>query len=129
MKTKSRIYAFRNLNFTIGYDPEDFWKLVEDKKRYRVNIKDLNISSFSWSKIINGKEIFYSILDVYKNQKQYKNEVEKAIKSNLNYPIILINDEILDGNHRVLKALILKHDKIYAKYITEEELTSIEIEL
>lgn len=125
---ESRSYAFRNLNFDIGYDQQDLWNIVDGKKRFRIEIRKLDVESPSWSRMENDKEIFYSISEVYNNQEEYQNEVERTMRSNLNYPIVLVNcNEILDGNHRVLKAIILGHKSIYAKNITEEELKEVEI--
>lgn len=61
--------------------------------------------------------------------KKFQEEQQEIVmKSNLKYPILLTVDKkgkikgVIDGNHRVLKAKILKHDFIKAYHIPEEDI-------
>jgi len=45
--------------------------------------------------------------------------------ADLDYPIIVIDDGILDGAHRYIKAVLLGHKTIKGLYITEEQFLEI----
>ena len=68
-----------------------------------------------------SKNIYYSAIDVIKNPKKYKNEINGIKKSNLKYPIIMDEKHIIDGVHRLSKAFL--QDKKYIKaYIFDKNL-------
>lgn len=67
------------------------------------------------------KNIFYSPNDVLQNPKKYKDDYERIKKANLKYPIILANNYIVDGVHRLTKAHLQKKKYIKA-YIFEGDL-------
>ena len=86
------------------------------------NYKDITVKNKSTNKYVK-------LNDISKEEKE--KEIEKinkeVMKSNLKYPIIVSEKDnkatnILDGNHRVEKAHILKHDKIKGYSIPEEDL-------
>lgn len=58
-----------------------------EKKRFRIEIRKLDVENPSWSRMENGKEIFYLISEVYSNQEEYghktiyaKNITEEELK-------------------------------------------------
>lgn len=66
---------------------------------------------------IPGKKTFYSPLEVMKNQKNklFKEHNDMIKKANLKYPIILTEKyQIVDGSHRLCKALLAKKKTIKA---------------
>ena len=69
----------------------------------------------------SSKKIYYSPNDVIKNPKKYKNEMDKIKKTNLKYPIIMDEKDVIDGIHRLSKAYL--QDKKYIKaYIFNKKL-------
>lgn len=67
------------------------------------------------------KNIMYSAKDVLKNPEKYSNDYKRIINADLSYPIIISNNEIIDGIHRLTKAYLKNKKKIKA-YIFSEEL-------
>jgi len=70
-----------------------------------VSIEDIlfNLKFDGWYDSVLGS---YSPVDVLKNPKKYKHEMEKINKANLKYPIMLDGNNIADGVHRVCKAIL-----------------------
>jgi len=68
-----------------------------------------------------SKKIFYSPQDVLNEPKKYKDDYNRIINANLNYPIIITkNNIIIDGVHRIIKAFKLK--KQIKAYIFDNKL-------
>lgn len=68
------------------------------------------------------KNIFYSPQDVLDNPKKYKNDYNRIMNANINYPIIIAkNNIIVDGIHRLVKAHMLKKKQIKA-YVFDNKL-------
>ncbi len=63
-----------------------------------------------------GYDMRFSLNDIMKNKKMYKEDYDKIKKADLRYPILINEsaDSILDGRHRIAKALISGHDTIEA---------------
>ena len=70
------------------------------------------------------KNIYYSPLDVIKNQKnkKYKDDVKRIKEADMKYPIILCGDNIVDGMHRLSKAYLSKQKKIKAYLFTKKDM-------
>jgi disulfide oxidoreductase YuzD len=70
-----------------------------------------------------SKGIFYSSMDVLNNSnnKKYSNEIKRIKEANLNYPIIIYNNNIVDGVHRLTKAY-LENKKTIKAYIFKSDL-------
>jgi len=70
------------------------------------------------------KNIYYSPMEVIKNPKnnKYKKEIERINKANLSYPIIIYNNYIIDGVHRLSKAYLDNKKKIKAYIFTKQEM-------
>jgi len=92
-------------------------------KSTSVDIDDLlhNLEYKGWGDPI--KSILYSPLDVLKNpnKKQYKKEIQRIENADLKYPIIIYNNNIVDGVHRLTKANLQGKKKIKA-YIFNSDL-------
>lgn len=54
-----------------------------------------------------SKNEYYSPLEVLKNPKKYKNEIDRIKNADLKYPIIINNRFIVDGVHRLCKAYLM----------------------
>ena len=67
------------------------------------------------------KKIKYSAMDVIKSPKKYKNEINRIKKADLKYPIIMDEQYIIDGVHRLSKAY-LQNKKYIKAYIFDKKL-------
>lgn len=83
-------------------------------KPTNILIKDIlfNLSFKGWS---DGKHV-YSPLDVLENPKKYPEEIKRIKDADLNYPIMVTENFIVDGVHRTIKALH-KGDKYIKAYV------------
>ena len=64
-----------------------------------------------------SKKILYSPQDVLNEPKKYKDDYERIINAELNYPIIITkNNSVVDGIHRLIKAFYLKN-KLMPMYL------------
>ena len=70
---------------------------------------------------VPSKKIYYSAIDVIKNPKNYKNDMDRIKKANLNYPIIMDEKYVIDGVHRLSKAY-LQNKKYIKAYIFDKKL-------
>ena len=99
-------------------DKEYFWNveklfpLAAQLPRHRVKINQIpNLNGDLWFQGIGGTPI-PSIIGV-------ANHIKRMQKADLSYPIILSKDgrHLVDGGHRVLKAIVEGHDEIEAVYM------------
>ena len=65
--------------------------------------------------------LFYSAKQVLENPKKYKDEIKRINEANLKYPIIVYNNNIVDGVHRLTKSCLLNKKTIKA-YIFDDKL-------
>lgn len=99
---ESRTYAFKSCDSDIGYDQEDLW-VLPGRTEY-VNIFDLDIFSKCWSR----DNRYYSLMDVADNPNLFPERIRRDEEASLEYPIIITEkNQILDGNHRVLKSILM----------------------
>ena len=89
------------------YHVRELIKIMQDLKKYPVEEKSVNDlvkrnrneDPWTWE----GKLTFGDYIDHY----------DRALEADLSYPLILSPEgQILDGNHRLLKAYVEKKDKI-----------------
>jgi len=114
--------------------------------RFKSYFENKHYEETYWSKKINGKEVTITIKDVQNILDEKNVDVEniavddvsdmcvhkdkddektlaRSEKSNLDYPIIISKDlkgnlnMILDGHHRLLKAINNNHDNIKARIL------------
>jgi disulfide oxidoreductase YuzD len=97
--------------------------IYKPKSKY-VKVKSLlkTLEYKGWGDPI--KKIYYSALDVIKNpkKKKYKNEIARIKKANLKFPIIIANNIVVDGVHRLTKAHLSHKEKIKAYVFTNKEM-------
>ena len=70
------------------------------------------------------QNIYYSPFNVIENPKNkiYKDEIKRIKKADLTYPIILNNNHVIDGVHRLTKAYLTKQKKIKAYVFTKRQM-------
>jgi len=75
---------------------------------------------------IPDKNIKYSPMDVLTNpnKKMYKKEIERINNADLEFPIIIEKNghHVIDGVHRLVKAILRKNMKIKAYLFSKEEM-------
>ena len=90
-------------------------------KYIKVNIKDY-LSTLELNCWGNPKtKKLFSPKNVIDNSKKYKENYKRIMNSNLKYPIIIANNNIVDGVHRLTKAY-LENRKYINSYIFNEDL-------
>ena len=94
-------------------------KIYKPKSIY-VNVKPLliNLEYKGWGD--PETNIKYSPLDVLKDPKKYKDDMERIKTANMNYPIVLHGSNIVDGVHRLTNAYLTDRKKIKAYVFTKE---------
>ncbi len=81
-----------------------------DYTKVKVSTLQHNLEYISWKE--SGNNVKYSPMDVIDNKKKYSREYQKILGSNLKYPIVIYNDIIIDGLHRLSKAYLTKEKTI-----------------
>ncbi len=112
----------KEVGFDFNWDVKKVWALKYPVEE--IDIKELiwhfNIP-FHWhnNDIYNLKSI-----EIINNPQKYKEEYERAMNSDLSFPIDIMKNKgrwlILDGLHRLMKASILKHKKVKVRKILKE---------
>lgn len=69
------------------------------------------------------KNIKYSPNDVLNNPKKYKTDYSRIINADIKYPIIITNDIIVDGVHRLTKAQLLNKKYIKAHIFNDKQMS------
>jgi disulfide oxidoreductase YuzD len=81
-------------------------------KSSTMHVEDLlhNLEFKCWG--YPDRNIEYSPFEVIDNPNKYKDEIDRITNANLNYPIIVYNNNIVDGVHRLTKAELLRKKSI-----------------
>lgn len=108
--------------FSIGRKVYSTDMLIAYVNLFKVKSKMISLQSFindlnfhCWSDEKKNKITPNMVL---KNPKRYKYHYERIIKADLSYPIIKSNGYILDGMHRLTKAIMKKKKTILSIEIT-----------
>jgi len=88
-------------------------------KYVKVNVQNY-LSTLEYNGWGNKKHSF-SPKNVIDNPKKYKDDYNRILNANLKYPIVIANDNIVDGVHRLTKAYLENKKQIKA-YIFNGEL-------
>lgn len=127
MKEKKLPKIIEDVGFDFNWDVKKVWKL--DYPVEEIDIEELTWHfdiPFHWhgSQIYNLKSI-----EIINNPDKYKEEYERAMKSDLTYPIDIMWNKgrwlILDGLHRLMKAKILSLRKVNVRKIPRSEVPNI----
>ena len=117
----------KEVGFDFSWDENKVWALNYPVEK--MNIKELewhfNIP-FHWH---NGGVYNLKSWDIIKNPEKYKDEYQRTMKADFNYPIDIMWNKgrwlILDGLHRLMKAKILSMNKINVRKIPQTEIENI----
>jgi hypothetical protein len=106
-KNHLTIATINNKKYT--WNVFNLWKLVSKMETEQVYIKDFNLDIDIWFKEYQKP----TVLNVVKH-------CQRMLNANLDFPIIIApNGLVLDGMHRIGKALILGHSTIKAVRLQE----------
>lgn len=128
MKDKNQIpNIIKKVGFDFDWKNEKVWKL--DIPVTEMDIKELiwhfNIP-FHWH---HGGVYNLKSKEIINNQEIYKEEYERTMKADLKYPIDIMKNKgrwlILDGLHRLMKAYILKQNRVKVRIISEDKISEI----
>jgi len=113
-----------------GSTEVDIDKLIEVMNKKNKKPIDIPLSSFGVMPVTgifpDGKGGFIRPIDIINDKKKYKQHYERIKKANLQYPILLFgskNDfEILDGHHRIIKAILDDEPTIKGVFVSKSDL-------
>jgi DNA ligase D-like protein (predicted 3'-phosphoesterase) len=105
------------------YSVDMLIELASVNKIEKIPVIDLkwNLKESVW-----GKN--YSPLDVIENPKKYSKDMKHIRESDLKHPILIYNGEIVDGYHRLSKAVIEGKKTINVRRITDKQLSASRID-
>lgn len=137
---KSYTYLLEDVikgKFNHAIDPEDLWKLVENKPMQTININIVKHWVYvpCWSRTIDNIDCFYSIYQVINQRSKFRADMRRINNADTKYPIIVVEDDydlrggILDGNHRFAKLIISGATHVNYKYVTKAEIMNLMIKL
>jgi len=123
------------------YDVNKLWNKTKNIKTNRIYIDKVihNLDKDLWTIIVDGKPKYITPNQVIKNPSISPLDFNKINNADLQFPIIIYvhnmdssssssssasrdksDLDILDGLHRLAKAVILKHKTIKVKYVTTD---------
>ena len=93
---------------------------------FKPKYEKINVDQFSKTLDYKGwgdpkNNIYYSPKQVLENPTKYKDEIKRINDANLKYPIIVYDNNIVDGVHRLTKSCLLNKKTIKA-YIFNKEI-------
>ena len=117
----------KDVGFDFHWDEEKVWKLNIPATEMDINELTWHFDiPFHWHK--DGKYNLKS-REVINNPEKYKEEYERTMKADLRHPIDIMENKgrwlILDGLHRLMKAYILKMNKVKVRIIPREKIPEI----
>lgn len=103
-------------NETGVYDIGIINELVKSNPAVSVPLSELTaqLESREWGE--------YSPKDVLDNPEKYPEEIEVIRNVNLDCPIFIHKDVVIDGNHRLAKAFMVGAKSVKVKFITDEQM-------
>lgn len=116
----------KDVGFDFDWSEEKVWDL-------NVPTEEMNINELTWHFDIPflWEEGVYNLKpqDVINDPENHKEEYERTMKADLSYPIDIMENKgrwlILDGLHRLMKASILKMNKVQVRKISREYIPNI----
>ena len=118
----------QDVGFDFSWEEEKVWKLD-------VPVEEMNISLLTWHFDIpflweNGGVYNLKPIDVIEHPDDHKEEYERTMKSELEYPIDVMENKgrllILDGLHRLMKASILDMKVVSVRNVPRSKVSEIE---
>ncbi len=120
--------VIQEVGFDFSWSEEKVWALD-------IPVQEINIKELEWHFEIpfwDTKHGYYDLKpnDVIDCPKNYQEEYDRAMSSNLSYPIDIMENKgrwlILDGLHRLVKAKILGETKVAVRKIPRDKIPNIE---
>ena len=132
LRVKELMGIAESIDKTAGvWDTNEHFK---DGSDFRIEFKVSDVIDLSKDKPVKNiyvKDIHYN----FEGRKEDDSETSKRVmKADLSYPILVVKNEngkifaLLDGTHRLEKAIQLKHKKIKSKVFNKEELKKFEVD-
>ncbi len=119
--------AIRHIGFDFPWKNEKVWVLD-------VPVEEMDIKELTWHFDVpfhwhDGGKYNLKSWDIINHFKKYKDEYERTMNCDLNYPIDIMQNKgkwvILDGLHRLMKAYILKMDRVKVRKIPRSKIADI----
>lgn len=117
----------QKVGFDFNWSEEKVWKL-------NVLAVEMNIEELEWHLSLpfwSTKNGYYDLTpnEVLNNAEEHKEEFERILKADLNYPLDIMfwkgNWLLLDGLHRLVKAKHLGHKKVTVRKIDKKYIPQI----
>jgi|SRR3989344_152479 len=127
MKEKKLPKIIAGVGFDFSWDNKKVWAL-------NYPVEEINTEELTWHFEIPfhgyGNEIYnLKPIETIDNPKKYNEEYGRTMKSDLSYPIDIMQNKgrwlILDGLHRLMKAKILGMKKVKVRKIPRSEIPNI----
>lgn len=116
-----------DVGFDFDWDEKDVWKLDYPKEEMNISLIEWHFDIPFWD--YNEKEYNLKPIDVINDKEKYKEEYDRIMKSDISYPIDIMENKgryvILDGLHRLVKYKLLGLDKVLVRIIPRSEIENI----
>lgn len=117
----------KDVGFDFGWDARDVWKL--EAPITQMDVQDLTWHfdvPFLWE---DGGYYNLKPREVIDNPQKHKGEYERTMRADMSHPIDIMGNKgrwtILDGLHRLMKAIILGQEKVNVRIIPRSEIPNI----
>lgn len=124
---KEKPQIIKDVGFDFGWDARDVWKL--DAPVTQMDVEDLEWHfdvPFLWE---NGGYYNLKPQEVLDNPNEHKDEYERTMGADLSHPIDVMENKgrwtILDGLHRLMKAVMLGQKNVTVRIIPRSEIPKI----
>lgn len=127
MEDKELPEIIKKVGFDFNWEEEKVWAL-------KFPIEEIDIKELTWHFEIpfhwHNRGIYnLKSIEIINNPDKYKEEYERTMKTNLDYPIDIMRNKgrwlILDGLHRLMKSKILGLKKVKVRKIPRSEIPKI----
>lgn len=117
----------KDMGFDFGWDARDVWKL-------NVPTIEMDVQELIWHFDIpflweHGGYYNVTPREVIDNPEKHKEEYERTMQADMSHPIDIMENKgrwtILDGLHRLMKAVILGQEKVRVRKIPRSEIKNI----
>lgn len=117
----------KNVGFDFGWDARDVWKL-------EVPVTQIDAQDLVWHFDVpflweDGGYYNLKPQEVIDSPQKHKREYERTMRADMSHPIDIMENKgrwtILDGLHRLIKAVILGQEKVNVRIIPRSEIKNI----
>jgi len=133
------VHSGASISFKLSKRSGQTYTNDDKKKAYSVDllieitidnkVEEVPISSLEWNmhEIVWGPPK-HSPQDVIENTKKYKEDAKRIEESELKYPILVYKGEVIDGYHRLAKAVSKNKKTIKARIVTDKQMDAARID-